>query len=252
MKKKSFAEGMEAFFTGKGFYIVLLLCIAVIGCSAWIMFHSEPETEPMTDITLSEPETSADIADAVIEEEENPAGVEASSAEVTETEHAAMTEETEIAAEEPVTETDATEPVESEAASTFVWPCTGEVENAFSVDALVYNRTMADWRTHAGIDVCAELGEQVRTVADGTVERIYSDDLYGTTVVISHGGGLTSTYSNLAEVPTVNEGDSLSAGDVIGAVGTTALCEAGEVNHLHLAMAQDGTPIDPCSYLPPR
>ena len=249
MKKKSFAEGMEAFFTGKGFYIVLLLCIAVIGCSAWIMFHSEPETEPMTDITLSEPETSTD---EIIEEEETPAGVETSSTEAAETESAAVTEESEIAAEEPVTETDATEPVESETVGTFVWPCTGEVENAFSVDALVYNRTMADWRTHEGIDVCAELGEQVRTVADGTVERIYRDDLYGTTVVISHGGGLTSTYSNLAEVPTVNEGDSLSAGDVIGAVGTTALCEAGEVNHLHLAMAQDGTAVDPCTYLPTR
>lgn len=249
MKKKSFAEGMEAFFTGKGFYIVLLLCIAVIGCSAWIMFHSEPETEPLTNVTPSEPETDAD---PVIVEEETSQNVEVSNTEESELEHAAATEETEIAAEEPATQTDATQAAESETAGMFVWPCTGQVENGFSVDALVYNRTMADWRTHEGIDICAELGEQVHVVADGNVERVYSDDFYGTTVVVSHGGGLTSTYSNLAEVPTVHEGDSLATGDVIGAVGTTALCETGEVNHLHLAMAQDGAAIDPCTQLPPR
>ncbi|MGI6013012.1 MAG: peptidoglycan DD-metalloendopeptidase family protein [Oscillospiraceae bacterium] len=250
MKKKSFAEGMEAFFTGKGFYIVLLLCIAVIGCSAWILFHGEPETEPSTDITLSTPEVSTDAA---ITEEEETADLESANVESTETETASMTEDSDVdAAEETIAESEAVETTVEETTDQFVWPCNGAVENTFSMDALVYNRTMADWRTHEGIDVCAELGEQVHAVASGTVERVYNDDLYGTTVVVSHGGGLTSTYSNLAEVPTVNEGDTVSAGDVIGAVGTTALCEAGEVNHLHLAMAQDGAAIDPCTYLPPR
>ena len=250
MKKKSFAEGMEAFFTGKGFYIVLLLCIAVIGCSAWILFQGEPEVESNTDITLSTPEVSTETA---ITEEEETAEIESSNVEATETETASVTEETDVeAAQETITETETVETTADEVADQFVWPCNGAIENAFSVDALVYNQTMADWRTHEGIDVCAELGEQVHAVANGTVEYIYDDDLYGTTVVISHGGGLTSTYSNLAEVPTVNEGDTVSAGDVIGAVGTTALCEAAEVNHLHLEMAQDGTAVDPCTYLPAR
>ena len=32
-KKKPFAQSVEAFFAGKGFYIVLFLCVAVIGVS---------------------------------------------------------------------------------------------------------------------------------------------------------------------------------------------------------------------------
>ena len=36
-EKKSFGESLEAFFAGKGFYIVLFLCVAVIGVSAWAM-----------------------------------------------------------------------------------------------------------------------------------------------------------------------------------------------------------------------
>lgn len=245
MKKKSFAEGVEAFFTGKGFYIVLILCIAVIGCSAWIMFQSEMETEiePVTDLTLSAPVDSAEAAVT----DDSTDSVETAGMNEAEHEPASVVEESGTNAEAAVTE-----PVPSATAGLYVWPCAGTVETAFSVDALVYNRTMADWRTHEGVDVTAELGEPVRVVADGTVERVYQDDLYGMTVIVSHGGGLTSTYSNLAEVPTVSEGDTLAAGDVIGAVGTTAICEAGEVHHLHLEMALDGTAVDPCAYLPAR
>ena len=37
MNSKSSGSWLEAFFTGKGFYIVLLLCAAVIGVSAWML-----------------------------------------------------------------------------------------------------------------------------------------------------------------------------------------------------------------------
>ena len=71
-----------------------------------------------------------------------------------------------------------------------------------------------------------------------------------TTVVISHGGGIESVYSNLAELPTVTVGQSVAQGDTIGSVGTTALAEAGEVYHLHFAMRADGQSVDPAEYLP--
>ena len=114
----------------------------------------------------------------------------------------------------------------------------------------VYDMTMSDWRTHYGLDSESSLGTQVLAAADGTVTEVYADDLYGTTVVISHGGGIESVYSNLAELPTVEVGQSVSKGDTIGSVGTTALCEAGEVYHLHFAMRADGQSVDPGEYLP--
>ena len=39
--KKSFGDKLEKFFAGKGFYIVLLLCIAVIGVSAVVLLHNK-------------------------------------------------------------------------------------------------------------------------------------------------------------------------------------------------------------------
>ena len=37
MSSNSSGKRLERFFTGKGFYIVLFLCAAVIGVSAWMM-----------------------------------------------------------------------------------------------------------------------------------------------------------------------------------------------------------------------
>ena len=62
---------------------------------------------------------------------------------------------------------------------------------------LLYDQTMADWRTHNGIDVQAEEGAAVKTAADGTVLSVTSDELMGTTVVIQHSGGYTTQYSSL-------------------------------------------------------
>lgn len=84
----------------------------------------------------------------------------------------------------------------------------------------------------------------------GTVEQVCQDDLMGTTVVIDHGDGLQSAYSNLAAVPTVSVGDTVSTGSVIGSVGETALAEHNRAAHLHLEMLRDGVAVDPAQYLP--
>ena len=40
-EKKTFGQKLEKFFTGRGFYIVLFLCIAVIGVSAWVLLFTD-------------------------------------------------------------------------------------------------------------------------------------------------------------------------------------------------------------------
>jgi murein DD-endopeptidase MepM/ murein hydrolase activator NlpD len=126
------------------------------------------------------------------------------------------------------------------------------VEVPHTVDQLLFDRTMGDWRTHAGLGIGADLGETVLAVASGTVERIFHDDLMGTTVVIYHGNGLQSLYANLMEVPVVTEGQWVSMGTPIGAVGTTALAKSGIVHHLHLEIIENGVQVDPLLFLPER
>ena len=50
-------------------------------------------------------------------------------------------------------------------------------------------------------------------------------------------------------VPTVGEGQYVSAGQVIGSVGTTSLIEASGTPHLHFAVKRDGVSIDPKEFL---
>ncbi len=128
----------------------------------------------------------------------------------------------------------------------------GEILSGFSLEVLAYDETMGDWRTHSGVDIAASVGTNVLAISAGTVQGVYDDDLMGTCVVVDHGDGLTSTYCNLSAKPTVSEGDTVSTGTVLGVVGETAIAESSRPSHLHLEMAQDGKAVDPVSYLPQR
>jgi len=108
---------------------------------------------------------------------------------------------------------------------------------------------MEDWRTHGGLDIAADQGVQVLSISAGTVEQIYRDGLMGTTVVVDHGGGLRSWYSNLDEETAVQPGDSVEIGGVLGTVGSTAIAEVGIGSHIHLETDLNGRPVDPRDYL---
>lgn len=245
-KKKPFFERAEAFFAGKGFYIVLFLCVTVIGVSAWSLLTDGGKTQRDLGVEASNLDPAQTVnADA------------APAARVTPQPTAAPTPApTEVPVPEPKApaQGEAPAPVQTPAPAAqpdyYIWPTAGPVENPYSMDVPVFNRTMRDWRTHDGIDIAAELGAPVKALTNGKVTEIYDDDLYGTTVVIRHRGDLESVYSNLAAAPTVAVGDSVVVGQIIGAVGDTALGEAGEVCHLHFAMRAGGESVDPGDYLP--
>ncbi len=251
-KKKSFAGALESFFAGKGFYIVLFLCVAVIGISAWAMLAGDMGKEdiaPIEDLTLSQDN------ELPVEEDfplfSNPEDVIEEIAPVISMDSGIAQPVAPSPEPAPAPVAEPAPQITNDSAPTyFIRPVAGQVENGHSMDALQYNRTMQDWRTHDGLDIAAELGAQVKATADGTVEKVYSDDSMGTTVVLLHSGGLRSVYSNLAESPTVREGDAVAGGSVIGSVGTTALSETGEVHHLHFAMSLNGESVDPANYLP--
>ena len=128
-------------------------------------------------------------------------------------------------------------------------PVKGEVLRPFSVEALTLDPTLGDWRTHGGVDLAAAIGTEVLAMGPGTVAEIKQDGLMGTTVVVDQGDGLRTTYANLAAKPTVKEGDTVRTGDILGAVGDTAIAESGLAPHLHLETRMDGQPVDPAGFL---
>ena len=95
----------------------------------------------------------------------------------------------------------------------------------------------------------AEAGTEVKAAAAGTVYSVYTDDQMGTTVVIRHTGGYSTTYASLAEDPAVAAGDEVELGQTIGAVGQSALLESAIGDHLHFAVSKDGENVDPMEFL---
>lgn len=238
--KKTMQDRVSDFMAGKGFYIVLLLCVTALGVSGYYLFSGLRE-EPARPVT----------GQATVVATPAPKPTPAVTAPPTATPRPTPTAPPVPTVDPQTVPTAAPAPVTA-TASVFTWPVKGEVLRSWSVEKLNYDRTMGDWRTHDGVDIAAAAGTQVMAPAGGTVSDLYQDDLMGTTVVILHADGVMSTCSNLAQVPTVEIGDTVRTGDVIGSVGTSAIAESEEVSHLHLSMTRNGVSVDPLEYLPEK
>lgn len=229
----------DAFMGSAGFYVTLAVCLLVVGVSGYFLLFDSKDTEPAAEETSQVPESESVAAPAEeLEEPEAPAVVETISPDPVEAKTAPMPEE----------EVDDT-PVAAEAPRTVVSPLDGQVVTAFSVDQLVYSETLGDWRTHDGVDISASAGTAVLAACAGTVAGIEDDPLMGTTVTISHAGGYQTVYASLQEHPSVEIGDSVSAGQTIGTVGDTAAAEAAQGPHLHFSVTKDGDVVDPDDFL---
>lgn len=229
--KKSFGKKLEHFIEGRGFYIVLVLCAAIIGVSAWSLLSGTKAMAP------NEGQNSTSVLSAVTP---RPTPAEVTPVPPT----TAPAQEPEKVPED--------EKAPAAAEASYVWPVEGEIIYPYSMTALLYDKTMSDWRTHDGVDIAAEFGTPVSAMTSGTVTKVYYDDLYGTTVIIENGNGLQCVYSNLEEIPTVYVGDAVAAGDTIGSVGASAACESAQESHLHLSVSLNGESVSPMEYLPQK
>lgn len=128
-------------------------------------------------------------------------------------------------------------------------PVDGHITRVFAMDSLIYSKTLNQWMTHSGVDVSASLGSEVRCVLDGTVENVYSDDMLGVTVIITHSNGMKTVYSGLKEEPSVEIGQRVQSRAVIGYIGDTAISECAEESHLHFELHINDMPVDPAEYI---
>jgi beta-lactamase regulating signal transducer with metallopeptidase domain len=108
--------------------------------------------------------------------------------------------------------------------------------------------TGKEWQ-HIGIDLKAKLNTPVQACADGTIIKVQNeytgDDGRGKDLIVQHRDGFSSRYSHLNSIK-VKVGDSVSAGDVIAAVGSTGRSTGP---HLHFEVMRDGKPVDPEEYI---
>ena len=208
-------------FGGRGYYIALALCLAAVGTIGYFALRERPVT-----VKQQEPAPTLDIQPAPTQPVVKPAPV---------------------VIPEPEPQPEINEP--AELLPQVVSPLDGTTVTVFSMTELLYDTTMADWRTHDGIDVQAEEGAAVKTAAGGTVQSVTDDELMGTTVVIDHEGGYSTRYSSLQKDVPETAGQQVVAGEVIGRVGTTSAAESQMGPHLHFSVSRDGAVIDPRDYV---
>lgn len=239
---------------GRGFYIVLILCVATIGISGYYLVRTMTSRAGLAEpaggsasVVLPDPQdTEFGQTDVLFPgltgQEEQPQPEQAQPPE----EAQGQTDDPEPAKQQTGTDTPQEEPV----AIVYTWPVKGEVLRGFSLEVLSPDPTLEDWRTHDGLDIAAPVGVEVLAMGAGTVTEVFEDGLMGTTVVVDHNNGLVSTYCNLAQEPAVAAGDKVEPGTILGTVGETAIAESGMSSHLHLETSLDGAGLDPLEYLP--
>ena len=99
-------------------------------------------------------------------------------------------------------------------------------------------------RPHNGIDLAANMGTPVYATRSGTVTVAdYEWDGAGNYVFINHGDGFSCVYMHM-DYYEVSVGQYVSAGEIIGYVGTTGLSEGP---HLHFGIAYNGAYVNPAS-----
>ncbi len=128
-------------------------------------------------------------------------------------------------------------------ASSFDWPLAGIVSSPFGLKRFYNDQPR---RPHGGIDIAAPEGEPILAPADGVVIDTGDYFFNGNSVFIEHGLGLQTFYAHMSRID-VEQGQRVSQGQVIGAVGQT-----GRVTgpHLHWSVGLNGTWVNPLLLLP--
>jgi murein DD-endopeptidase MepM/ murein hydrolase activator NlpD len=98
-------------------------------------------------------------------------------------------------------------------------------------------------RMHAGVDFGAAHGSPIAAVASGVVTYAGRRGGHGNFVKLDHGGGLGTGYAHMSRIA-VLPGTQVSAGQVIGYVGSTGLSTGP---HLHYEVYQNGRAVNPLS-----
>lgn len=132
--------------------------------------------------------------------------------------------------------------------SVLMWPIAGNIVMNYSMDSTILHKTLGTYKTNPAINISAEVGTNVGAAASGIVQSIYDSEETGTTMVIAVGSGYVTTYGLLDNLA-VEEGDSVTAGQVIGTVGAPTAYYVEEGPNVYFAVSKDGTPVDPTEYL---
>lgn len=98
---------------------------------------------------------------------------------------------------------------------------------------------------HKGLDIAATTGTPIKAAADGIVTYSGTMGGYGNLIIIDHGNEITTYYGHCSKLYK-KKGETVTAGDVIAAVGSTGNSTG---SHLHFEIRRNGVYVNPAQYL---
>lgn len=124
-----------------------------------------------------------------------------------------------------------------------IWPVKGSITSRFGPRVSPFTGKKA---LHAGLDIGARKGTEIRSPGSGKVVVAAYDGRMGKFIRIDHGFGIETTYGHLSKI-LVKYGDRVHRGDLIGLVGSTGKFSTGP--HLHYQVAVNDKVVDPIHYI---
>lgn len=123
-----------------------------------------------------------------------------------------------------------------------IWPIEGFITSRFGGRADPFTGRNEQ---HKGIDISARTGTPIYAPGKGTVIFSGVENGYGNSVLVQHGGGITTRYAHMSR-RAVTEGQTVQRGDVLGYVGSTGRSSGP---HLHYEVRLNGVNVDPLRYI---
>ncbi len=124
------------------------------------------------------------------------------------------------------------------------WPCPSS-QQISSYYGMRLHPILKTNKMHTGIDINASYGVSIIAANKGTVIVAGWQSGYGNTVIIDHGGGITTLYAHCSKL-SVSVGQKVNAGAVIAKVGSTGLSTGP---HLHFEVRKNGATQNPIAYV---
>ena len=107
-----------------------------------------------------------------------------------------------------------------------------------------YHGKEIDREVHLGVDLASIANARVPAANSGKVISTEKVGIFGNTVVIDHGFGLSSIYSHLSHI-SVKKGEMVKKGEIIGRTGSTGLAGG---DHLHFGVAVNTVFVNPVEW----
>ncbi|MDI9634717.1 peptidoglycan DD-metalloendopeptidase family protein [Kamptonema cortianum] len=120
----------------------------------------------------------------------------------------------------------------------FIRPVSGRLSSGFGMRT---HPISGKRKMHTGVDWAAPSGTTIKAAGSGKVITAAYLNGYGNTVVIDHGGGISTLYGHCSRLH-VKVGQSVKVGQKIAAVGSTGYSTGP---HLHFEVRVNGKPVNP-------